>query len=672
MKRREFRNMPLALAIMLVLAACADNGGTAGSGTWQDDGSDAMTVVEDSEASGGNEEATSDDKDAAIVGDLTAEKEAEDRTGGSKDEASEGENTVWLKEQYSSDLVCIADMSGKVLGEYTIESIGDIVKKSFDSFVPETFLFEKDGILYYNCNEKDDGQNTKAKAIFAVDPEAGSASKVIDYAYEDYLDTFDYYKDAFRMAILEGKYGEKRNYRVLKVTKDPDKLVYNVEEDDNLKSLYDMFSEYNLHVDRNENRMECYERIIDELGFVIREKDDRYYRITADGMAEEIRGLPDNMSYVSAYDSNYMFFPCYDDNYNIEGIYVYSGMEERARRLNINSEYDYFISYADGRLYYCDREEEEYGIDTAELRYMDISGGTNGSVLKRTKIPGTRLLEPLDDVIIKENKVFFRDFADGKVSWFMADIDDAKKTLKNLGIETAAIDTFDYGEVTYVSATENCPFCGTELTKVYAEIFVLDNGYSKKADKINASIKDMMDEKTALIGKGLENMTDAECSEHKLYPRQYCETDDYTVDRVRIIDGRFLTVEMSGYWYGGGAHGYPSREEYLFDLTTGEKMTMKDFFHGTEDDFKKLIALKVKEDYESYDVESGNYRPYFAGSAEDAYEQAYSYVNFEDLLFEDTGICYYFYPYNLASYADGFIEVNVSYEELLGRKTLEE
>ncbi len=668
MEKIRFRNTALMLAIVFALTACANSGEIA-------DNKNAGDKVEVSEDSGALEAAEEESPDAKENGDdsgAETEKESEDGDDASENDVEQSYETVALKDEYSSDFVCIADLGGNVLGRYTLVDIANIVKKTYSSLIPETFLLEKDGILYYSCVERDGEQNNISHVIMAIDPGTGEVSKVVEYAYEYYLDTFDFYKGALHMAILEGEYGKQRYYRVLTATRDEGKLNYSVSEDNTLRALYDLLSVYDLHINRNENRMECYERIIDDLGFIIREKDKVYYRITANGSVTEIRGLPDNMSYVSAYDSHYMFFPCYDDNYNIEGIYAYSAMEERARRLNINPEYDYFVSYTGGKLYYCDRAEEEYGINTAELRYMDVGKGTNGTVLNRTKIPGTRMLEPLEDVIIKGDKVFFRDFDDGKVSWFMADTDGTEKSVRNLGIVTETIDTFDYGNVSYLSATANCPFCGIPLEMVYAEIFVLDPGLSENAGKINEALKNMMDERTAVVSKELENLTDAECSEHKLYPRQYCVTDEYTVDKIKIIDDRYLTVEISGYWYGGGAHGYPSREQHLFDLTTGEELTIKDFFHGSEDDFKKIIATKVKEDFENYDEESDGYRPYFVDSADEVYESAYGYVNFEDLLFDDDGILYYFYPYNLASYADGFIEVTVSYEELLGRKTLGE
>ena len=146
----------------------------------------------------------------------------------------------------------------------------------------------------------------------------------------------------------------------------------------------------------------------------------------------------------------------------------------------------------------------------------------------------------------------------------------------------------------------------------------------------------------------------------------WCNTVEKEVNKVDILWNQYLTIDYSGYWYGGGAHGMPSSYQRLFDLTTGEELTLKDIYQGSEKSFKQLVAEKTKEDFLSYEE---GYAPYFAEDADMVYEEAYEYAGLTSLniMFYETGISVLYAPYEMGPYASGFIDVFISYEELLGQ-----
>ena len=197
---------------------------------------------------------------------------------------------------------------------------------------------------------------------------------------------------------------------------------------------------------------------------------------------------------------------------------------------------------------------------------------------------------------------------------------------------------------------------------------MLDGKYSKNADKINAALEEILNSELSYSNEGDEYWS-SDCSEHQEHPEWYTITDDYTVSAVRIINNKYLAVDMGGYWYAGGAHGMPLRAQHMFDLETGEEKTIVDFYTLSNDDFKALVAYKTKEDFLSYtDGES----PYFAADADTVFDQAYEYADLDGgtVDFAEDGIYYYYPPYEMGPYAAGYIDVFISYEELLGRKDL--
>ena len=122
---------------------------------------------------------------------------------------------------------------------------------------------------------------------------------------------------------------------------------------------------------------------------------------------------------------------------------------------------------------------------------------------------------------------------------------------------------------------------------------------------------------------------------------------------------------MDGYWYGGGAHGYPTNFQYLFDLQTGKEVSFLDFYNGTEEELKTLAATKAKEDCEK-SVQEDGYSMYYTDDPDSVYSDAYEYVTLDNnhMVFGKECMFLTFPPYEIGPYASGYIIVEISYEEL--------
>ena len=141
-----------------------------------------------------------------------------------------------------------------------------------------------------------------------------------------------------------------------------------------------------------------------------------------------------------------------------------------------------------------------------------------------------------------------------------------------------------------------------------------------------------------------------------MYPLSY----DNELSRVEVLGADYLTVDYSGYEYTGGAHGYPYRSHYLFDLTTGEEKTLADLYQGSVDEFKDIVAQYSVQNWKD------NPDPYFGWDSEDAaYADLYDNASLDMLMRYGTdGIVIEYSPYEYGPYASGYIGVEIPYEAL--------
>lgn len=132
-------------------------------------------------------------------------------------------------------------------------------------------------------------------------------------------------------------------------------------------------------------------------------------------------------------------------------------------------------------------------------------------------------------------------------------------------------------------------------------------------------------------------------------------TDSIEIGFTAEKNKDMLIITKNGYYYPiGAAHGQPSREEYHINIRTGKLYTLKDLFKA-DSNYKSRLTEIVKGKIDRANKELG--------------EQLYS-EDIGDLetdggfTFRSDALRIYFYPYAIASYAAGFPEFSISYDEL--------
>jgi hypothetical protein len=472
------------------------------------------------------------------------------------------------------------------------------------------------------------------------------------------------YEGKLNMTVLH----DYNDWSVKSFEKAKDTLAF-MEAAPKYADIYENIGNYNLY---NSERKCCLDHFLDKYGALVGRLEDTFYLIKSDGSIEESSFLKSNMSGIHG-DSNYGLFVEFDDSYKTVGLVCMD--LSTGEKKQITEDEVTIMDYEDGILYYATRQHHEFEVINLNIYSYNTATGENTLLFEKKSVPGTELYEPVvTGFTLGEGKAFYTDIDAGQARILCADVVNGKlENETDTGYATTSFSPYDYGTVEYKTIASYCPDCGIPLTEAYTEIFVLDPKYSDKADAINGKICSLAE---AFLEKYKEQPESwlgdegKDCEQHQEYPQQYDMTDTCMVDDVGIIEDRYLYINESGYWYGGGAHGMPSRDQLLFDLTTGEQLKLTDFYKGTEEEYKALVAEKTKEDFESYDPDAGMV-PYFAENAQEVYDTAYQYVQLDmNVYFEKDGIIYYFYPYDMGTYADGFRDIFISYKDLLGRDTL--
>ncbi len=117
---------------------------------------------------------------------------------------------------------------------------------------------------------------------------------------------------------------------------------------------------------------------------------------------------------------------------------------------------------------------------------------------------------------------------------------------------------------------------------------------------------------------------------------------------------RLLVFLQSGYLYTGGAHGMPLLDAFIFDLTSGKRVTMADLYLPG---YLEVLSRYTRQKLQANQDLIGEKDWIITGTEPKA-------ENFTVVFPTAQGIRVVFPPYQVAAYASGSPEVLVPYSEL--------
>ena len=663
---------------VLCLAFCVIAGCSAPSVDVPED-----TEIEDSD----DEDEDDDDRDS---------DDEDDDNGQEVDSPAEtvsDEETILLSRRQTSDIIYLMDANGNLVKEISRKDLAENIPESDLSeyrvynekesdilgsdaeYIRSQAICEGDGFIFFSDYRHSTATREYTRIVYAISEDEHKLYPIWVGPAATYSTTCDYYDGCIYIDYTLG-YDDDGNY--LGMTEDC--FAYDegtdsfVPTDTGIDDVIQAANDADLRLvgeSLYSSDAVSFKRTLDECGFIYGSGSDGYYIINSKGKTLKILDNTNDV-YLQYYGPDCLIYQTSSYERGTSSLYILDIETKTSYQLTEEWPATGCLGRDRWKYYYYYQTSDEYGINVNHVYEYNYMNGETTPLYEAKTIPGSGISAPgVEEFRVFGGRVYTIDLIDGEIRWMSADITNGRADLQDIGCPSGKVDIFDLGSIDHYSAESCCEDCGMALHQKYTEFFILDDEYSTCADKINDSLNEKAQ---AFISSGMEgdgDVYDSPCEDHQEHPAWYRVTEDMNVSEVNIIDDRYLAVNMSGYWYGGGAHGMPMRNQYLFDLETGEELFFTDFYTGTEEEFKTLIAEKTVEDCESY----GDFAPYYdPEDLDQLYEDAYNYacLGESNIEFTDDGIVYYYTPYQMGPYAAGYIEFTIFYVELFNRGTLAE
>ncbi len=661
----------LAIVLGLVLSAASLSGctGAGGNSGPVNAGHNNGTEGQDNTQAGDTDVTPADTDTDADTDDTAADGKGEEgsESGEAETETADTETADtgerFVLQDEGSTKIYLVDIKGNKKGEYDAEDFVDEVPGVTQALSVKALDYY-DGVIvcyagYY------EGYDWK-KAIFGYDTEIDRPIDIYTLPDEEFLESVDVYNDKLYLTtydyqgtdgacrFIEREFARYGN-RGFDFTAAPSMSVLN--------SLNGYYIKLNRDNNANYYAYECVTRSLEEYGYIAATKDKDLYVVDGAGKTTVVDNPFDSYPTIEGYDADGLFYKV-TGNTNDSYIYRYK-TDTKISFMVSELNGAYLLDYSDGNMYFYKNLSEEYGrSDNCVCRYNTESESVE-TIYDIWKVPGTTYSPAIEGFTIIDGQIYFVDVMDRSLKWVRVNYDESGASYTDIYCPVAEIGVFKYGDVKYHSQTIKCPYCGIHLYDSYREAFQILPELSDKYNDINQHLLD------AIAGEDevVDGISEDECEDHLAYPQMYDETHEWTVSDVRKIGDKYLTIDMDGYWYAGGAHGMPYRDHYLIDLETGEFKTLKDLYDGTDEDFVSLIESIVERDY-------NNGEDYISYMYTDDYQDIMSNIR-QSTSLDMVGVCYMedgvnieYAPYVLGPFASGFIQIKVTYQELLGRNSL--
>lgn len=341
------------------------------------------------------------------------------------------------------------------------------------------------------------------------------------------------------------------------------------------------------------------------------------------------------------------------------------------------------VQYQDGYLYLMENQASQ--TSTGEFLFKRIAADAKADAAANTaeaqnelftveEEPGmTNDFSMYGNFYVTGNQAYCQQFKDYGVYLGEKTLDDAaggEATLLEPVLFQSPIR--ELGHVEAQSETLKSADGSRELGSVYAERLVFD-GEGDAVEAMNQTMQEL--QASVLSAARTDSMNldtemsidtaETDGSEEEVLPQEADAAQPiYSMaltidgdDAITYLDDHYVCVRADGYEYTGGAHGTPFRQYFVFDRETGARLSLSDVVENPVEELQAKVGAAFRELAEKTN--------FAFESPEDLEHTVADGISYESPFYlSETGVVFYYAPYEIASYAEGFPEVTIPYSEL--------
>lgn len=367
-------------------------------------------------------------------------------------------------------------------------------------------------------------------------------------------------------------------------------------------------------------------------------------------------GLKDDYSCDFMFDGErivYRYADYYTDTFDEFVIDTNTGEEEQILIDDANA--DYYVAFVDGMLFYVSSSFEEP--DEEKLYAYNLDDRVCNLVAIDKNLPGSSKYDYVntfgDCLRIYDGCAYFVITTEAGQEWESHRLADNKT--ESLGLFAYENITNKYGRVVSDSG-ETLKEDGSVIYNYSVEGYEITANIPGR-EKMNEYLSNLYNSWLAEADRGQEVLKDYDPE----WGEYYNESSEVHLYDVTEVGSHYLFIDFSGYDYYGGAHGMPFSEGYLFDINTGDVMSLRDMCSEyTEDEFKKIVAHKSIEKYRK---EPEMF--FFEGEDDDElWAEFYNNASFDmNVKYKESTLIIEYVPYEFGPFSSGYIEVYIPYDE---------
>lgn len=573
-----------------------------------------------------------------------------------------------LYDQKYSDKLYLVDGQGEMIATADYNSyVNNLVSQGYFYLKGQNPIGEGNGILFYNVPLNESGLTR----VYAVDAKKRKVIKLYDLDDGWKLHSVDSSSGKIFLTIYNEKERLKREFMFEKGIWDAEYATYEID----YSAFKEAFETYDIYSYSSNSSMENHvcsmTRSLWETGYVIGLKGNEIATITETGKVNKLSGFPTEQEFsVVAYDKECIIYMTKEEGNATGGMLNCYQLADGKTEKRIGKEgYESkFLWYEDGKLYYYYNESDEFGHNKNHICLYQPGKGSE-ILYTQESVAGINLNPGVQGFKLINGKICLLQEIDHQIQWVILRVDAEKTGYVELKCPVANITADSFGIVKYTSETMKCPRCGMPVSSSYREYFEVDAEHTRKFEKINDDLKKNMQNYATKMPE-ISSITEEQCREHQEDPTNHICTEELRVADVAILDKAYLAV-LTKYYLNDDTDKSALNKQYLYDLSTGERVTIWDFYQGTEADFRKLVAEKTAKAYEALDSDIS---PYDQIGADGISRKASELAGFDksNLVFGEKGVSVLYDPGVMGAYENGTIKVFISYKDLLGRETLQD